>query len=129
MLTGGCYCGRVRYESAAIPFHETICHCADCRRIAGAPTVAWFTLPRAALRFTAEAPTGFRSSPSVRRRFCGTCGTTLTFERDDLPEETDVTIASLDDPDAVPPMDHTLTSGKLAWDVICDGRPIRTEES
>ena len=124
MLTGGCFCGRVRYEAAASPFHETICHCADCRRIVGAAAVAWFTVPRAALHFTAETPAGFRSSRCVTRRFCATCGTSLTYERDDLPEEIDVTIASLDDPNGVPPKDHTQASGKLAWDQICDGLPI-----
>jgi hypothetical protein len=41
MLTGGCYCGAVRYETDGEPFHETICHCADCRRIVGAASVAW----------------------------------------------------------------------------------------
>jgi hypothetical protein len=123
MLTGGCYCGAVRYETDGEPFHETICHCADCRRIVGAASVAWLTVSRSRFRFTGKDPASIRSSASVTRRFCGVCGTSLTYENDAVPDEVDVTIASLDDPDAWPPKDHTRTQQKLRWDAICDGLP------
>jgi len=123
MLTGGCYCGDVRYETDGAPFHETICHCPDCRRIAGTPTVAWFSVPAASLRFTAGEPVRFNSSPGVTRSFCGRCGTHLTFQQDDLADEIDITIASLDQPDRVVPRDHTRTRHKLSWDAVCDGLP------
>jgi len=32
MLTGGCFCGRVRYEAGGVPFNRTNCHCSICRR-------------------------------------------------------------------------------------------------
>jgi hypothetical protein len=124
MLTGGCFCGAVRYEAAAAPFHETICHCADCRRSVGAANVAWFSVPRPRFRFISGTPTVFRSSPAVLRRFCGTCGTTLTYEADAAPGDIDVTTASLDAPDRAPPRDHTRADGRLGWDVICDGLPV-----
>jgi hypothetical protein len=127
MIEGGCYCGRVRYASEAAPFHETVCHCSDCRRIAGASAVAWFSVPADRFSFTAEKPVQFRSSARVVRSFCGTCGTPLTYQRDDLASEIDVTIASLDDADAVPPKDHTHTRHKLQWDAICDGLPAFPE--
>ena len=126
MLSGGCYCGKVRYEAAAEPFHETICHCADCRRIVGAASVAWFTVPRAAFRWTAGEPASFRSSAKATRRFCGTCGTSLTYEGETTPSDIDITTASLDDPDAVPPKDHTHAGSRLGWDKICDGLPAYT---
>jgi hypothetical protein len=123
MLTGGCYCGAVRYETDGEPFHETICHCADCRRIVRAASVAWFTVPRATFRFTRQEPASIRSSPAVTRRFCGVCGTSLTYESDGAPDEIDVTIASLDDAEAWPPKDHTRVRGKLRWEAVCDGLP------
>ena len=123
MRTGRCYCGQVQYEADAEPFHETICHCADCRRIVGAASVAWFTVPRASLRWIAGKPANVRSSAKAIRRFCGACGTSLSFESDETPDEIDITTASLDDPEAVPPKDHTRTASRLAWDVICDGLP------
>jgi hypothetical protein len=123
MLRGGCHCGAVRYEAEAEPFHETVCHCADCRRSVGAASVAWFSVPRAALCWTAGEPRSVRSSPRVTRRFCGACGTSLTYESDEAPGEVDVTTASLDEPADVPPRDHTYMAERLAWDVVGDGLP------
>ena len=42
MLTGGCFCGAIRYEARGTPFHESNCHCSICRRTTGAPFVTWF---------------------------------------------------------------------------------------
>ncbi len=123
MLRGGCYCRQVRYEAEGCPFHETICHCVDCRRVVGSVSVAWFSVPRASFRFTSGMPTSFRSSPEVRRRFCGICGTSLTFEHETLQDEIDITTASLDDPDTVPPMDHVHTATRPVWAVLHDGLP------
>ncbi|MCJ2055984.1 GFA family protein [Methylobacterium sp. J-048] len=127
MLTGGCFCGAVRYEARAEPFHETICHCADCRRVVGAAQVAWFSVPRPAFRFVAGTPTEFRSSAAVLRRFCGTCGTALTYEAESAPDEIDITTASLDEPGQVPPKDHTWVSSRVDWDTISDKVPTFAE--
>lgn len=117
-------CGAVRYETEAVPFHATICHCRDCRRAVGAHVVAWFSVPRAALRFVGDAPTSFQSSAAAVRSFCVRCGTSLTYASADHPDEIDVTTASLDAPEGAAPRDHTQTAGKLSWDVLCDGLPI-----
>ena len=121
MTAGGCFCGRVRYEAGGVPFHATVCHCADCRRVSGAPMVGWFSVVPEALRFTEGAPRLFASSPGVMRGFCDACGTPLTFQ--DRAGEIDVTICSLDDPEALPPGDHTRTDGQLAWVRLSDGLP------
>ncbi len=121
MLAGGCLCGAVRYQAAATPFHETVCHCVDCRRAVGAAAVAWLTVPSPSFHWTAGTPVAFQSSPGVMRRFCATCGTSLTYEA--VPGEVDVTTCSLDNPAAVPPRDHTRTAARLPWDIIGDGLP------
>ena len=123
MLTGGCFCGRVRYEADAAPFNPTICHCSMCRRASGAPMVAWFSVPRSRFRLAGEA-VRFRSSDRATRSFCPTCGTQLTFELDGAPQdEIDVTTCSLDAPERVAPADHTWTAGMLAWVKLSDGLP------
>ncbi|MBS7455558.1 GFA family protein [Coralloluteibacterium stylophorae] len=123
MLEGGCYCGAVRYATEDEPRNPTVCHCTDCRRVAGAASVAWFSVRRSALRWTAAEPASFRSSPAVERTFCGTCGTCLTWWGRDEAAWIDITIASLDDPDRVPPQDHTFVGERTDWDVIGDGLP------
>ena len=122
MLKGGCFCGRIRYEAASAPFHETSCHCSICRRTTGAPFVAWFSVPRSAFRFVAGEPARSKSTAKGTRSFCPRCGTQLTFELEGL-DEVDVTTCSLDDPSALPPKDHTWTASRLAWIRLGDGLP------
>lgn len=124
MLTGGCLCGEIRYEAHGTPFHPTLCHCSMCRRAAGAPVVAWFSVRRDEYRITAGTPARYASSPRVVRTFCPRCGTSLTFESAAHPEEIDVTTASLDDPEAVPPRDHTRAATRLSWMPVTDGLPV-----
>jgi hypothetical protein len=127
MLTGGCFCGRIRYEVVGSPFNETNCHCSMCRRSAGAPFVAWFSVRRSEFRVVFGTPTLFNSSDTARRSFCPHCGTQLTFENRELPDEIDITTCSLDDPERVPPKDHTRTSSKLSWISLSDGLPEHPE--
>jgi hypothetical protein len=115
MMEGGCFCGFVRYRVDGAIFNETNCHCAVCRRASGAPFVAWFSVPSTGFRLMSGEPTVFRSSDHGTRAFCPRCGTALTFQSSRCPDELDVTICSLDDPEGAPPKDHTRVSSKLSW--------------
>ncbi len=44
MFTGGCYCGRIRYEMTAEPL-VVHCHCDNCKRSVGGPFVSWAIIP------------------------------------------------------------------------------------
>ncbi len=121
-LVGGCLCGAIRYEARGAPFHQTACHCSLCRRSSGAPLVAWFSLQPADFVITAGQPSHYRSSAKAVRSFCPACGTQLTFKHDGL-DEIDVTASSLDNPEAVPPRDHTYVSTRLNWLHLNDGLP------
>lgn len=123
MLTGGCFCKRVRYEAGGAPFNETVCHCTMCRGTTGAPMVAWFSVKRTQYRVVAGSPARFHSSERASRTFCSHCGTQITFEDDDHAEELDVTIASLDDPNAARPRDQTFVRSRLSWVHMDDGLP------
>ncbi|HEX9172163.1 MAG TPA: GFA family protein [Telluria sp.] len=123
MLTGGCYCGAIRYRVTGPISAPTVCHCELCRRTTGAPCVAWFSVPSGDFVLLSGTPTRFRSSIHATRTFCPACGTGLTFVDDATPGETDITTCSLDEPGKVPPQDHTFTSSKLAWLKLDDGLP------
>jgi len=122
-LHGGCMCGAVRYEVSGAPFNVTLCHCVDCRRASGAPALAWFSVRRDALHWTRGDPARNPSSPGVERQFCGRCGTQLTWHGAGDPHEIDVTICSLDDPEAVAPADHTFASQQVRWLHLADALP------
>jgi putative acetyltransferase len=122
-LAGGCYCGAIRYEASGKIFNATNCHCEMCRRTTGAPCVAWFSVAAKGFRLLAGTPASFRSSEHATRSFCAACGTQLTFADDASPEEIDISTCSLDDPAAVPPVDHTFSSRRVPWLVLDDGLP------
>ena len=125
MLNGNCLCGAVRYtvERDALSASATACHCSLCRRASGAPFVAWLTVPSASFRFVAGSPERYMSSEHGTRTFCGTCGSPLTFHSTRHQGEIDVTICTLEQPNAVAPMDHTFTRSKLAWVKLADHLP------
>ncbi|WP_374581808.1 GFA family protein [Pseudoduganella sp.] len=123
MHTGGCFCGAVRYEAELPVLNSTLCHCSMCRRLCGAPSVAWFSVPRGQFRYVRGRPSVFHSSPGVTREFCGACGTQLTFADERSPQELDITTCSLDDADAMPPQDHTFSASRLHWETVADDLP------
>ena len=115
-IEGACYCGFIRYEGDADPEKTAICHCADCRRHAGAPVVGWTAFPADAVKVVAGQPKVYRSSEHGRRHFCPDCGTGLFyFNAVNLPGIADVQTATLDDPDAISPQIHVQTAERLAW--------------
>ena len=124
---GGCICGATRYVVDGEPTNTMICHCQSCRRVAAAPVVAWVTFPKTHFAWQRGAATAFHSSEPVRRTFCPSCGTPLTYEHRDSPDTIDVTTCSLDDPNRFPPTHHSWLSHDLAWVHFGDGLPSFAE--
>ncbi len=112
---GGCKCGAIRYSLASTPTEVVVCHCSDCRHVSGAHALAWVILPSAGFHLSEGSPTAYRSSSHVTRTFCGTCGTTLMYQHDDARHSIDVTIGSLDEPEAFQPTQGLAEEDKLSW--------------
>lgn len=123
MLTGGCFCGAIRYQASSQAIHQTNCHCTMCRGTTGAPCVAWFSIASGGYTLLSGKPAQFRSSAHGTRSFCPACGTQLTFSDDATPDEIDVTTCSLDQPNAMPPRDHIFTASQLPWLKLADELP------
>ena len=80
-------------------------------------------LPHRKFSFVHGEPADYRSSDEVSRTFCQSCGTSLTYRRDEEPGSIDVTTASLDRPDEFPPTRHIWLEDKLTWEGVDDGLP------
>ena len=104
-MSGGCQCGRVRYEADIDSDEAYLCHCRMCQKATGGVSIAFRNLPRTAVRWTTREPDRYASSPIARRGFCATCGTPLTFEFVEG-ENMDLTIGSFDDPGRFVPAHH-----------------------
>ena len=92
-LTGGCLCGRVRYECEAEPLWVCHCHCEMCRRHSGAPVGTFVGFPAGSVRWLGGELTRYRSSKDVERSFCPACGSSTGFHR---VHETSLALGSFD---------------------------------
>ena len=116
MIQGRCHCGAIQFEMPDQAAHSTICYCNDCRRHSGTPLSAWAMVPAASVIVRGE-PKLYASSESGRRSFCGACGTGLFLTNAALAQMgmMQVRVATLDDPDAIPPTMQVQTAEEIGW--------------
>ena len=115
--TGGCACGAVRYELRSTPFDTGWCHCRTCQLNSGAPAMVFSSVPAGQLVWTRgeDRLKRFQSSSFGHRSFCGDCGTPFLMEVDHQPETVDFSVATLDEPDRLPPGFHIFWGSRIAW--------------
>lgn len=105
IMTGGCQCGRVRYEAEIASDDAYWCHCHMCQKATGGIAAAFVQVSPAAVRWL-SAPDWYQSSPIARRPFCAACGSPLGFAWADGTGDMDLTIGSFDDPSRFRPIAH-----------------------
>ena len=124
LLHGGCLCGRLRYALRRDEvFGSGYCHCRLCQRSAGAPVLAWLTVPVRFFDYLKGRPRPYLSSKEYMREFCADCGSQIAFRAVTPGATLDVTIASLDDPSQVPPGKHIWCERRIAWFETNDSLP------
>ena len=104
-MTGGCQCGRVRYEVHVVNDDAYWCHCRMCQKATGGIAAAFVQVPHGALTWLTE-PDWYQSSPIARRPFCSACGTPLGFDFIERGDNIDLTVGSFDDPSRFKPVAH-----------------------
>jgi hypothetical protein len=124
MVEGSCLCGKVRYEVEGAFVEAHHCHCSRCRKAHGAAFATHACTPASGFRFVAGEVelTSYRSSPPVRRSFCRSCGSSLFFQHDAVPELMFVAVGTLDEvlPSALPIDAHCFVGSKASWWTIHD---------
>ncbi|MBN2191993.1 MAG: GFA family protein [Polyangiaceae bacterium] len=119
-FSGGCACGRVRYECTAEPKLMFNCHCRDCQRASGSAYAAVMMVPAAGFRFLSGAPRFHDrihdDGRVMGRGFCPDCGTPLVGRLSRLPDLIGIRVGTLDDPSWFAPMADFWTSSAQPWD-------------
>ena len=125
LITGGCLCGKVRYQATTKPLGSMLCHCRMCQRFSGAPILGGTTFPAEALSFTQGEPKYFVSSKIAQRGFCGDCGTALIYQGTlgVWTKWSMIFTASLDEPEKYPPTYHLGIESTMPWLDIHDDLP------
>ena len=100
-LTGGCYCGAVRYAAEAPVRFRGQCLCRTCQKISGGAGNLFIVVDAQAFRFTRGRAKEFsRPDPPAAptRGFCGVCGVHLTARSPRAEGVVLIKVGTLDDP-------------------------------
>ena len=129
LLTGGCLCGAVRYEARLEKPEGYYCHCRMCQMAVGNTRAAFINLKKEQVAWTGAQPARYASSKIALRGFCDHCGTPLSFEYL-TSERIDLTVGSLDHPEAVTPVAHFAVESRIGpWHVPDGLKELRLDES
>lgn len=117
-FSGGCRCGKVRYQCSAAPMFTGHCHCRDCQYASGGAYSTIVGVATAALSLQGEL-SGYAvdtdSGNQVTRKFCPTCGTPMLSELSANAAMTVLKAATLDDPSWLKPAMHIWTASGQPW--------------
>lgn len=126
MITGGCLCGKVRFEATEGPISARVCWCKDCQKIgAGGPTVGaafrteTVSIEGALKDYVSIADSGNR----MHRRFCPECGTQLFSASEARPHLVIVRNGTLDDTALLKPGAIIWTASAPEWAWIDESIP------
>lgn len=100
-VTGGCYCGKVRYEAEGDPLMRGLCHCRECQYYSGGAANVALAMPSAGFRYTSGEPKGYSRDDlenPVTREFCPDCGTSLVSRPPAVPDLVIIKAGTLDNP-------------------------------
>lgn len=125
--TGGCYCGKIRYEMNSEPL-VVHCHCDNCKRSVGGPFVSWAVIPKKDFIQNGDQPAIHVTDNKVERGFCKKCGSSISYYHRGE-DNIDITVGTLDDPNAVHPAKHIWDRKRIHWVKMNDGLPHYSEWS
>lgn len=120
-ITGGCLCGKIRYEISAKPVNTANCHCRTCQKAVGAAYFPAFFVPASALTITGdykEFASIAASGNTMYRGFCPECGTSLFGRNSKFTNIRPVSAATLDDPSIYNPEKDMWVADAQLWDVM-----------
>jgi len=120
---GHCLCGAVSFAARGEPRWVAHCHCESCRRATSSAVATYAGFPTTSVEWTGARPAEFRSSPGVLRRFCGACGSPVSFEGERWPDEIHLFVPSFDEPETFRPACHVHVDEQLRWLHLADYLP------
>lgn len=123
LITGGCFCGRVRYAVSKPLRRARSCHCSRCRKAFSGAGSAYAEIEPGALSWTAgetELVT-YEATPGWGLQFCGNCGSTLcgTYDGDIH----GVTLGCVEGDPGVEIAIHIFVGSRAPWDHIGGDAP------
>ena len=119
--TASCRCEQLSVTATGEPVRVSVCHCLDCQKRSGSVFAAQ-------VRFSSEDVTIVGNSTEyahaggggniARFHFCPTCGDSVYFTNDTMPETIAITLGTFADPHAFTPQYSVWEERKHEWVAI-----------
>ncbi len=112
VLTGGCACGQLTFETRGEPKRVGLCHCMTCRKISGGAFNAFVIFPVDQVTISGEMR-GWSATPESERCFCPVCGSQV-FDRD-AGDEIEIKLGAFDGTNLFTPTYEAWTKRREDW--------------
>ena len=122
-ISGGCYCGEIRFEADGDPAVMAQCHCRECQYLTGGAPNMFIAMPKDGYKITQGQPISFQRADlerPVTREFCGTCGTHLLTRSPARPDAVIVKVGTMDSPESFAPQIAIFTCDRQPFHQIPD---------
>jgi hypothetical protein len=121
-LTGGCLCGRVRYEVTTPLVSAGYCHCTRCQRRTGSAAAVSALVAPGSLRITAgeELLASFDPPGGWSKVFCSACGGALWAQDPADLDTIAVRMGTFDGDPGVRPSYRQFVAYAAQWEPIPD---------
>lgn len=116
--TASCCCGGLRLTATGEPLRVSICHYLACQSRTGSVFGAQARFPKAAVEITGPSTAYMRVSDDGSRvtfHLCPTCGSTVHYDIDDLPDSVAVPVGAFADPTFPAPTFSVYEDRMHAW--------------
>ena len=130
-LTGGCLCGRVRYEISEPFVSANYCHCTRCQRRTGTAASANGKVAEGAFRIVQgeERVRCWKPEAGFEKCFCTECGSALFSRNPETGGEIAVRLGTVDGDPGVRPDRRQFVAYAAVWEAIPDDGLARFDES
>ena len=125
-VTGGCYCGEVRYEADGPQEAAFQCHCRECQYLTGGNANIVVVFAESDFRYTKGLASSFARldlENPVTRHFCGACGTSIGSRSPSRPNSMIVKVGTLDNPGEYQAQAAIFTCDRQAYHYIPNNIP------
>ncbi|NSY14820.1 GFA family protein [Agrobacterium vitis] len=123
MRVAACKCRSFTAECEGEPRHVSVCHCLDCQRRTGSAFGVQARFPKKNVTLYGACQQWERTGESGRLAkhfFCPTCGSTVVYENEDLPNMVAIPVGAFADPGFPFPQRSIFESRKHGWVEITD---------
>ena len=120
-VSGGCACGKVRYETSGTFAFSLQCHCRKCQRATGTGHAPAFAVEVEKTRLAGPVKYYGHVSDSgtaTRTGFCSACGSPIVSVTERFPERFYFLAATLDDTSGFEPEFAVFADQSPPWDPV-----------